>query len=149
MNDLSTLKNTRPTKGRKRVGRGNGSGLGKTCGRGHKGDGSRAGYKRRLGYEGGQLRLHLKLPQRGFSNARFRTEYETVNLYQIDQSFEDGDTVNIESLCKKGLISGKNKKVKLLGEGKITKKVSFEMQSISSGAREKLQKAKLSFTLDA
>jgi len=150
MSTLTTLSNShRPKQGSKRVGRGPGSGLGKTCGRGHKGYGSRAGYKRRLGYEGGQIRLHLKLPGRGFSNARFRKEWETANLGAIEQAYEDGETVNLASLIEKGIISGKYNRVKLLGEGEITKKVSFEVQAISAGAQEKLQKAKLSFTLDA
>lgn len=149
MNDLSALKNTRHQTGRKRVGRGIGSGVGKTCGRGHKGDKSRSGYKRRHGYEGGQLRLHLKLPQRGFSNVRFRKEFETVNLYEIEKVYEDGETVNLETLVKKGLIRGQHNRVKILGVGELTKNVSLEVQAISSGAREKLQKAKISFTLEA
>jgi len=150
MTTLSNLSDTtRQSKRRKRVGRGNGSGMGKTCGRGHKGDGSRSGYKRRHGYEGGQIRLYLQLPGRGFSNARFRKEWETVNLFQIEQTYSDGETVTLQSLSEKGLISGKQGRVKLLGEGEITKQVSFELQAISEGAREKLQAAKLSFTLDA
>jgi len=150
MTTLSNLSDTnRPVKSRRRVGRGNGSGVGKTCGRGHKGAGSRSGYKRRIGYEGGQIRLYLKLPGRGFSNARFRKEWESVNLLQIEQVYEDNEVVNLQTLIEKGLISGKHDRVKLLGEGEITKKVSFEVQAISDGAQEKLQKAKLSFTLDA
>jgi len=150
MRNLSQLKNaSRPSKNRKRVGRGNGSGLGKTCGRGHKGDGSRSGYKRRLGYEGGQIRLHMKLPGRGFSNAQFRKEWEIVNLAAIDQNYSDGEVVNLETLIEKGIISGKHNRVKLLGEGEVTKKVTFEVQAVSKGAQEKLQKANLSYTLVA
>jgi len=85
MISLSQLSNTsRPKQKCRRVGRGPGSGLGKTCGRGEKGAGARAGYKRRLGYEGGQFRTFMKIPQRGFNNARFRKAYDTINLGQID-----------------------------------------------------------------
>ncbi len=150
MSNLSNLKNThRPKKKRKTVGRGNGSGLGKTSGRGFKGAGSRSGYKRRLGYEGGQFRLFMKLPHRGFSNAAFRNEFESVNLYEVDNVFNDGEVVNLNTLKDKGLISRKCKQVKILGVGELTKKFSFEVQAVSSGAREKLQKANISFTLDS
>lgn len=145
---LSSLKNTtRPHKRAKLLGRGPGSGKGKTCGRGHKGAGSRAGYKRRWGYEGGQMRLHMKLPERGFSNVRFRKELETVNLFQIQSVFSDGEKVNIETLRQHGLISGRVIGVKILGEGNLSKKVSIEADMISAGAREKLQQAKISVTL--
>ena len=83
---LGSLKNTtRPRKSVKRVGRGLGSGLGKTCGRGEKGAGARSGYKRRHTYEGGQFRTFMKIPQRGFSQARFRKPYHVINLFQISQ----------------------------------------------------------------
>ncbi len=88
MTTLDNLQNTtRPYKRRKRVGRGIGSKLGKTCGRGEKGAGARAGYKRRLGKEGGNLPLFMKLPIRGFSNARFRRAYDAINLEQINEVF--------------------------------------------------------------
>src|SRR6202035_5633980 len=96
---LGNLKNsTRPAKNVKRVGRGLGSGLGKTCGRGEKGAGARSGYKRRHTYEGGQFRMFMKMPIRGFSNARFRKEYEAINLGQIDKLFENGEEVNLGTL---------------------------------------------------
>src|SRR5262249_39578510 len=94
--ELHSLQNSsRPAKRRKRVGRGMGSGLGKTCGRGHKGAGSRAGYKTRARYEGGQLPLYRKVPGRGFSNARFQKKLDAINLNQIEKLFNDGDVVNL------------------------------------------------------
>jgi large subunit ribosomal protein L15 len=143
---LSNLKNA--SRGRKqvqRVGRGIGSNRGKTCSRGQKGAGARAGYKRRWGYEGGQMRLHMKLPTRGFSNAPFRKELHVVNLIQIERVFKDGEVVNEETLKKYGLISGRTHGIKVLGEGTLTKKVKFEVNAISSGAREKLQQARIQF----
>lgn len=130
----------------KRVGRGPGSGKGKTCGRGEKGAGARSGYKRRYGYEGGQFRMFMKLPIRGFNNAPFRTEYEVINLVQIEALYKDGEIVNLETLCAKGYTDGQ-KKLKILGKGELTKKVTIQADAISAGAREKLQKAKISVTL--
>lgn len=146
---LNTLKNTsRPKKARKRVGRGIGSGTGKTCGRGEKGAGSRSGYKRRWGKEGGQMPLFMKLPIRGFSNARFRREYHVINLDQIEAVFHDGETVNELSLRERGFISGKSHGVKLLGNGEITKKLKIHVHAISSSAREKLTLAKIPFEIE-
>lgn len=143
---LGSLKNTsRPRKNVKRVGRGLGSGLGKTCGRGEKGAGSRSGYKRRHTYEGGQFRLFMKMPIRGFNNARFRKEYEAVNLSQINTMFEDGDLVNTTTLMERGFIKGRNVLVKVLGNGELTKKVKIEADAFSKSAEEKLNKAKIAF----
>lgn len=145
---LATLSNeTRPFKKPKRVGRGIGSKLGKTCGRGEKGAGSRSGYKRRWGYEGGQFRTFMKLPIRGFNNARFRKAYHTVNLGQINGAFEDGEVVNAQTLVERGFFSGLTYGVKLLGEGELKKKVTFELSAISESAREKLTSANVSFTI--
>lgn len=145
---LSTLNDqTRKPKRFKRVGRGIGSGKGKTCARGQKGSGARAGYKRRWGYEGGQMRLHMKLPRRGFSNARFKKMIEAVNLYHIEQHFDDGDTVDLATLKDKGLVSTHCCHVKILGDGEITKKVNFSVQSLSDKAKEKLQNANIPFTI--
>lgn len=142
MSSLHTLENTtRPFKKRKRVGRGLGSGTGKTCGRGEKGAGSRSGYKRRHTYEGGQFRLFMKLPQRGFNNARFRTEYEVINLGQIDALFNNGDTVNLETLRARGVVSGNRDGIKLLGDGDLTKKLTIEVDVASQSAQEKLTKS--------
>lgn len=144
---LGSLKNTtRPRKNVKRVGRGLGSGLGKTCGRGEKGAGSRSGYKRRHTYEGGQFRMFMKMPIRGFNNARFRTEYEAINLSQINAMFEDGDVVNAKTLSERGYMKGRGKLVKVLGNGDLTKKVTIEADAYSETAKEKLQHAKIAFT---
>jgi large subunit ribosomal protein L15 len=143
---LGNLKNTtRPRKNVKRVGRGLGSGLGKTCGRGEKGAGARSGYKRRHTYEGGQFRMFMKMPIRGFNNANFRTEYLAVNLSQINKMFEDGDVVNMESLMERGYVKGRNVLVKVLGNGELTKKVTIEADAFSKSAEEKLNKAKIAF----
>lgn len=148
MISLSTLKNTaRGRKAVKRVGRGVGSKLGKTCGRGQKGAGARSGYKRRYGYEGGQFRTFMKMPIRGFSNARFRKAYDTVNLGQINDVFEDGEIVNAQALADRGFLSGVTYGIKILGDGEITKKLTFEVSALSASAREKLQKANLAVTL--
>lgn len=145
---LDKLKNTtRPSQSRKRVGRGMGSKLGKTCGRGEKGAGSRAGYKRRLGKEGGNMPLYMKLPIRGFSNARFRREYHVINLEQLNDVFEDGDTVSLETLRQHGFVSGPSHGVKLLGAGELTKKVIIRVQALSDSVREKLTQAKIDFEI--
>lgn len=147
MFSLSNLKNTtKPRKSTKRVGRGLGSGLGKTCGRGEKGAGSRSGYKRRFGYEGGQFRTFMKMPERGFSNARFRRAFDSINLYQIDMMFNDGDVVNLETLCMRGYLSGTSWGLKILGKGELTKKVTINAHAYSDSAREKLTHAKIEFT---
>jgi len=148
MMNLNSLKDTtRTRKSRKRVGRGMGSKMGKTCGRGEKGAGSRSGYKRRWGKEGGQMPLYMKLPIRGFNNARFRKAMDVVNLEQIEAVFNDGETVNIETLRARGFISGKTHGVKILGNGGIKKKLKFHVQAISNGAREKLEDSKISFEI--
>ena len=146
---LNSLKNTtRPLKARKRVGRGLGSKLGKTSGRGEKGAGSRAGYKRRLGKEGGNMPLFMKLPIRGFNNARFRREYHVVNLKQLNDMFKDGETVSLATLKDRGFISGPSHGVKLLGNGDLDKKLTIRVQAMSDSAREKLTRAKINFEIE-
>ena len=146
MSTLHTLKNTsRVEQAPKRRGRGQGSKLGKTCGRGQKGAGARSGYKRRLGKEGGNMPLFMKLPIRGFSNAYFRREFDVVNLAQIEFMYEDGEIVNLETLKDRGFISGRSHGLKILGTGEITKKVTIEANTVSKGAREKLAHAKIKF----
>ncbi|MBS4165556.1 MULTISPECIES: 50S ribosomal protein L15 [unclassified Neochlamydia] len=148
MTSLNKLQDvSRERKKRRRVGRGIGSGLGKTCGRGEKGAGSRSGYKRRLGYEGGQFRLFMKLPIRGFSNARFSNKYETVNLGQLNEMYSDGETVNAQTLAEKGFFRGKSRGIKILGDGELNKKVKIEVKAVSSAAQEKLQKAKIAIEI--
>ena len=146
MFSLATLKNlTRPRQSVKRVGRGLGSGLGKTCGRGEKGAGARSGYKRRLTYEGGQFRLFMKIPIRGFNNARFRTEYEPVNLGQINDMYNDGEVVNFATLSERGFMKGRGRLVKVLGTGELHKKVTLEVDAYSESAKRKLTNAKITF----
>jgi large subunit ribosomal protein L15 len=115
-----SLSNLKPPKGatqqRKRVGRGQGSGLGKTAGRGHKGAKSRSGFKRKRGFEGGQMPLHRRLPKRGFHNP-FRVEYAVVNLDVLQQHFEAGALVTPETMRQLGLLPGKDMLVKVLGRG--------------------------------
>lgn len=150
MTDLNTLRDThRPSKTRKRVGRGIGSKHGKTCGRGEKGAGARAGYKRRYGKEGGNMPIFMKTPIRGFSNARFRTEYDVINLDQIDAVFKDGEVVSVETLKQRGFINGKSKGIKILGKGELKKKLKIQASAISEGAREKLTQAKIPFEIEA
>lgn len=146
--ELHSLQNTtRPGKRRKRVGRGMGSGLGKTCGRGHKGAGSRAGYKTRARYEGGQLPLYRKVPGRGFSNVRFQKKLDAINLSQIEKLFADGDVVNLLTLRAAGFITGASNGFKVLSEGELTKKVRIEANAMSKKAEEKLQQARIQYTI--
>lgn len=146
---LNTLKNTsRPKKSKKRLGRGLGSGLGKTCGRGQKGAGARSGWKQRWGYEGGQMRLFMKLPERGFSNAMFARRLHSVNISDIEAAFNDGDEVNIETLAEKGFVRGRTYGVKLLGNGELTKKkLKIVLDGISEGARKKLTETDIELTI--
>lgn len=138
---------SRPKKVRKRLGRGVGSKLGKTSGRGNKGAGSRSGWKSRARYEGGQLPLYRKLPQRGFSNAEFTCRFYTCNLNQIEDMFEDGETVNLLSLREKGFLKVPFGLLKVLGSGEITKRVSIEAHAYSESAQRKLTDAGISFNI--
>lgn len=148
MTTLHQLNNsTRIGKKTKRLGRGTGSRQGKTCGRGHKGQGARSGYRRRYGKEGGQLPLYRKLPTRGFNNARFQNEWIAVNLDQIEQMYQDGETVNAETLKDHGFFTGQIDGIKILGNGTLTKKVTIEVDAISEGAKQKLTQAKIAFTI--
>ena len=148
MTQLHELKDTTVyRKNKQRVGRGVGSGRGKTSCRGEKGQGSRSGYKRRQGYEGGQFRLYMKLPTRGFSNARFKITLDTINLDQIERMFHDGETVSVQTLRQRGFLSGTSNGIKILGNGELTKKVKIEADAISKSAQEKLHKSKITFTI--
>jgi len=146
---LSTLKNThRPAQQIQRVGRGNGSKRGKTCCRGHKGDKARSGYKRHFGREGGQLPLYRKLPTRGFTNAKFKSKIFILNLSDIQDLFNDGDTVNIDVLIHRRIATQVyTGGLKILSMGELTKKVNIEAVAISAQAQEKLNQNKISFTL--
>jgi large subunit ribosomal protein L15 len=148
MISLSNLKNSsRPKKNVRRVGRGISSGAGKTCGRGQKGQGARSGYKRRYGYEGGQFPLYMKLPTRGFSNARFRKRLDSINLELIEEIYSDGEVVNLESLRQHGYIKGTSHGIKILGNGELTKKVKIEAKAFSDGAKQKLQQANIEYAV--
>ncbi|AAX17006.1 50S ribosomal protein L15 [Borrelia hermsii] len=122
-------------KSRKIVGRGPGSGLGKTSGRGQKGQKARNSSPR-IGFEGGQTPLYRRLPRRGFSNHDYKVKYEIVGLGDIDRKFETGDLVNYSTLLEKGLVGKNKKKIKILANGGLTKKVNFEVTRISKSAEE-------------
>src|SRR5918911_19083 len=137
---LNTLK---PAKGsthkKKRVGRGPGSGLGKTAGRGEKGQKSRSGYSRKVGFEGGQMPLHRRLPKRGFTNI-FKKEYAVVNVSDLER-FDSGATIDEAALRKAGLVKGKNDGVKVLGDGKLSKKLTVSATKFSASARKQIEAA--------
>jgi large subunit ribosomal protein L15 len=139
--DLSNLKPAEGSKKeRKRVGRGHGSGQGAQAGRGHKGAQSRSGYKYRRGFEGGQMPLHRRVPKRGFNNI-FRTEYDVVNLDQLEKLFEKGATVTVEALRERGIVSSRTAKVKVLARGDVTKALTVQAHKFSGKAAEKLAAA--------
>ncbi len=124
-------------KSRRRVGRGGGSGHGKTCGRGHKGAGSRAGSRAVSLFEGGQMPLFRRLPKRGFSNYKFAMRYEIVNISQLER-FEDGALVGTEQLSSAGLIDSLKSKVKILGKGELTKRLEVTANKFSKSAEQKI-----------
>lgn len=124
-------------KGRKRVGRGPGSGHGKTSTRGHKGQGSRSGAPGIMLMEGGQMPLFRRLPKRGFSNYNFADRYEVVNVSQLER-FEEGSVIGIEQLSDAGLIKGQKTKVKILGDGELTKKLQISAHKFSRSAEQKI-----------
>ena len=126
-------------KGKRRLGRGEGNGHGKTCCRGHKGAGARSGYSLRPGFEGGQMPLFRKLPQRGFNRTRFQKPLSVVNL--SDLSKLSGQKVNLESLKNAGLIRPNSKAVKILGTGEVDKSYEVEITLVSKSAREKIEAA--------
>lgn len=136
LNNLSPAEGAK--KDRKRVGRGHGSGLGKTSGRGHKGARSRSGYSMAPGFEGGQMPLHRRLPKRGFTNL-FKKEYCIVSLSDLDK-FEAGTTVDRQALIEAGIIDGKTP-VKVLANGTITKAVAVDLEKVSKGAAQKITEA--------
>lgn len=124
-------------KARQRVGRGPGSGSGKTSGRGHKGRGARSGASRRPGYEGGQMPIYRRIPKRGFTNARFRTEYTTINVEALNV-FADGDVVDLEAILGRGLVSRTSDLLKVLGNGSLERKLTVRAQKCSATAAEKI-----------
>ena len=128
------------TKEVKRIGRGHGSGNGKTAGKGHKGQKARAGRGQRFGFEGGQMPLQRRIPKRGFNNI-FAKEIAIVNVSAIADLFEDGAVVDIEALKNAGLIKKELDGVKVLGNGDITKKLTIKANAFSAGAKAKIEAA--------
>ena len=124
----------------KRIGRGAGSGQGKTAGKGHKGQKARAGRGMRPGFEGGQMPLQRRIPKRGFNNI-FAKEIAAVNVAALDKAFEDGATVTIDALIEKGLIKKALDGVKVLGNGEISKKLTVQVNSFSDSAKQKIEAA--------
>jgi large subunit ribosomal protein L15 len=139
-----SLNNLRPPKGAKhsktRVGRGHGSGQGKTAGRGHKGAQSRSGWKSKRGFEGGQMPLHRRVPKRGFTNP-FRVEYAVVNLDTLVEVFDGGSDVTPELLRERGLVREKRARIKVLGRGDVTKKLTVRAHKFSETAAQKIAAA--------
>ena len=134
LNELSNLNAT----ARKRVGRGPGSGTGKTSGKGHKGQNARSGGGVRPGFEGGQLPLFRRLSKRGFNNYNFRTVYATVNVGDLER-FEEGTTVTKELLIEAGLVKKELDGIKVLGNGELTKKLNVQANKFSSTAKAKIE----------
>ena len=137
------LNNLRPAKGsgagreRKRVGRGIGSGLGKTSGRGEKGQKSRSGFSHREGFEGGQMPLHRRVPKRGFTNARFKKEFAEINLERLEV-FDAGAIVTPEVLLKRGMIKNLRDGLKVLAKGALSKPLTVRAHKFSAKAQEQI-----------
>ena len=125
---------------KKRVGRGPGSGLGKTAGRGNKGQKSRSGYSGKVGFEGGQMPLQRRLPKRGFTNI-FKKQWIEVTLATLENSFEAGDTITPETMHERGVIAKGKRDVVVLGTGELTKALTVSAHRFTRGAREKIERA--------
>ena len=136
LNSLKPIKGS--VKNKKRVGRGHGSGLGKSAGRGNKGAGQRSGFKRRPWFEGGQMSLARRLPKRGFTNI-FKSEYQIVNISSLNKI--ETELITVENLKEKGLIKSILLPVKILGDGDIDKKVIVEANAFSESAKKKIEKS--------
>jgi large subunit ribosomal protein L15 len=138
------LNNLSPAKGsthkKKRIGRGPGSGTGKTSGKGHKGQKSRSGYSRKIGFEGGQMPLQRRLPKRGFTNI-FKTKWIEVSLEKLDESFNAGDAISPEVLHERSLIKKAKHDLVILGSGEVTKALNITAHRFTKSAREKIEKA--------
>ncbi len=139
-----SMNNLRPPRGathkKRRVGRGPGSGHGKTAGRGHKGAQSRSGFRFKRGFEGGQMPLHRRLPKRGFTNP-FRVEYAVVNLDTLVEVFDAGSDVTPELLRERKLVRDARALIKVLGRGEVTKKLTVRAHKFSATAAEKIAAA--------
>jgi len=140
--NLHTLAPNKGAKHRvKRLGCGESSGHGKTSCKGNKGQKARSGSGTRVGFEGGQMPLHRRLPKRGFNNINFKTKVEVVNVGQLEKAFDDGATVTEEALREAGLINRACEVVKILGTGELTKKLVISGGAVSASAKEKIEKA--------
>lgn len=137
LNELSPAPGS--TRKKFRVGRGNGSGAGKTAGKGHKGQNARSGGGVRPGFEGGQMPLQRRIPKRGFVNI-FATRYEAINIDQLDR-FEDGAVVDEAAIVKAGLVKNTRDGIKILGRGELTKKLTVKAAAFSEGAKSKIEAA--------
>jgi large subunit ribosomal protein L15 len=138
---LNELQKAPEAKAVKRVGRGQGSGNGKTAGRGEKGQKARSGVSIPAWFQGGQTPLYRRLPKRGFNNAQFRTEFATINLSDLNKYFNDGDVVSPELLKEKGIIKKQLCGVKVLGNGELEKKLTIRAHRFSSSAVTKIESA--------
>ncbi len=139
--NLHSLQNVKGARHRrKRLGRGHGSGLGKTSGKGHKGQMARSGHKHKEGFEGGQMPFYRTVPRRGFKNPN-RKEFAPVNLSSLEERFEDGADVTLEAIVDAGLANGAFDGIKVLGSGELTKKLNVFAHKFSATAREKIEAA--------
>ena len=136
LNELKTTLGA--TQSRKRVGRGVGSGLGKTSGKGHKGQNARSGGGVRPGFEGGQLPLFRRIPKRGFSNAKFKVEYAVINVGDLN-NFDEGTVITPELLKEKKIIKNQLCGIKILGNGTLEKKLTVRANSFSLSAKQKIE----------
>lgn len=134
-------------KRRKRVGRGESSGSGRTSGRGNKGQQARSGYSGRLLFEGGGMPIFRRMPKRGFNNFHFRTEYDVVNVAELDEVFDNGASIDAAALYERRLVRSPDVLVKVLGDGELSKKLSLRVHAISKKARELVEKAGGSISL--
>ena len=141
MEDLILKAPAGANRNKKRIGRGPGSGTGKTAGKGHKGQKARSGGNVRPGFEGGQMPLYRRIAARGFSNYPFKKVYKVVNIAELDEKYSDGEKVNLETLVEKRIIKKNDKFVKLLGNGELTKKLEVALEKVSGSAKEKVEKA--------
>lgn len=139
--ELNTVINSNGSNRRKkRLGSGEGSGHGKTCGRGQKGSKSRSGYSVRPGFEGGQMPLYLKLPHRGFNNYKHRVNYEIINVKDLEK-FDASETINLATLIEKGYAKKTARRLKLLANGEVDKAYTIEVDKASPNAIAKVEKA--------
>ena len=136
LNDVHT--GIQKRKPRKRIGRGTGSGHGKTSGRGHKGYYSRSGSRRRHGFEGGQMPLFRRVAKRGFNNAAFAQKVVIINVGQLERAFDDGAEITVDLLVSKGMVPSRHDALKVLGDGELSRKFVVKANQFSKSAEEKI-----------